>query len=88
MIDIKSTKTCYTGVLLIGGFSTYTSVYCIQIVHVQMTRMLRLYYNYYMSSTTFYRGTGLTVHQIANILEGKVRLPEITSITLIPNDDN
>jgi hypothetical protein len=41
-----------------------------------------------MSSTTFYRGTGLTVYQISNILEGKVKLPEITSITLIPNDDN
>ncbi len=41
-----------------------------------------------MSSTTFYRRTGLTVYQISNILEGKVKLPEITSITLIPNDDN
>ncbi len=43
-----------------------------------------IYYIYF----TFYRGTGLTVYQISNILEGKVKLPEITSITLIPNDDN
>ncbi len=30
----------------------------------------------------------MTVSQIVNLLEGAARLPHITSITLIPNDDD